>query len=119
MPIFLVFGTHHSENCPMFNEKARKVFREYVSKRDGLLKKHGVKMIGSWTVIGEHLAVWVFEAASSDAFGKFLMEPELMAVNTFETMEVKMALSSDEVMKCCQKLNKWLKIPKPKTTFFS
>jgi uncharacterized protein with GYD domain len=103
MPIFLVFGTHHSENCPMFNEKARKVFMAYISKRDGLLKKHGVKMIGSWTVIGEHLAVWIFEAPSSDAFGKFLMEPELMAWNAFETMEVKMAISSEEVMKMMPK----------------
>jgi len=103
MPTFLVFGTHHSENCPMYNEKTRKVMMEYTSKRDGLLKKHGVKMIGSWTVIGEHLAVWIFEASSADAFGKYLMEPELMAVNAFETMEVKMAMSSEEVMKMLPK----------------
>ena len=72
---------------------------EYFSKQEGLLKKHGIKELGSWTVIGEHLMVSVYEAPSSDALLKFLMEPEYAAVSAFETMEVRMAVSNEEIAK--------------------
>ena len=50
MPIFLLISRHSPENCPMFNEKARKVYMEYFSKLDGLLKKHGIKKLATCTV---------------------------------------------------------------------
>ena len=103
MPIFIMFGRHHAENCPMFNEKTRKIMMEYAGKSDRLMKKHGIKELGSWTVIGEHLAVMVYEAPSSDVFTKFLMEPEWMPVNAFETVEVKLAISNEEVRKMLPK----------------
>ena len=71
-------------------------------KRDGLLKKHRVKELGSWTALGEHLAVIVYEAPSSEAFEKFCMEPEFLAVNAFETVEVKLAVSNEEIAKMLQ-----------------
>jgi hypothetical protein len=55
MPIQINFLRYSPENDPSFNEKSRKVLMEYLSKRDGLLKKHGIKMLGSWTVPAEHL----------------------------------------------------------------
>ena len=103
MPIQIFFNKWSPENDPMFNEKARKVSMELMSKRDGLLKKHGIRELGSWTVAGEHLAVMVYEAPSSDAFSKFLMEPEFMPVNAFETIEVKLAISNEEVAKMLPK----------------
>jgi len=72
---------------------------EYVSKRDGLLKKHGVKMLGNWIVLGEHLNVFVLDAPSSEDLEKFFMEPEFMAINAFDNIEVKMALNAEEVIK--------------------
>ena len=99
MPLFLIFGRHHAESCPANNEKTRKVAMEYFSKEKALLKKHGIKSLGSWTVIGEHLMVMVLEAPSSDAILKFMMEPELMAISASETMEVKMAVSNEEIAK--------------------
>jgi uncharacterized protein with GYD domain len=86
----------------MFNEKTRKIIMEYMRKRDGLLKKYGVKELGSWTAMGEHLAVMVFEAPSLDAFEKFSMEPEFLAVHAFETVEVKLAVSNEEIAKMLQ-----------------
>ena len=68
MPVFLIIGRHHAENCPMYNEKTRKVAMEYFSKEGELLKKHGIKSLGSWTAYGEHLMVTVYEAPSSNAF---------------------------------------------------
>jgi hypothetical protein len=73
MPIFLVISRHSPENCPMFNEKTRKVYIEYLSKIDGLLKKHGIKNLGGWGVYTEHLTVGVMEAPSLDAVQKCSM----------------------------------------------
>lgn len=83
----------------MFNEKARKVNAEYMSKLDGLLKKYGVKMLGAWGVPTEHLNITVFETPSLDIFLKLWMEPEVLALGAYETYEVKVALSMEESMK--------------------
>jgi hypothetical protein len=99
MPIFLLISRHSPENCPMFNEKARKVYMEYFSKLDGLSKKHGIKNLGGWSVYTEHLSVYVCEAPSLDVFNKLGMEPEVLALSAYETYEVKLALSMEEAMK--------------------
>ena len=39
----------------------------------------------------------MYEAPSSDALLKFIMEPECAAVSAFETVEVKMAISNEEI----------------------
>jgi hypothetical protein len=99
MPIFLLISRHSSENCPLFNEKARKVSMEYFSKLDGLLKKHGVKVLGCWNVSTEHLTFAVFEAPSFEAFQKLGMEPAVLALSAYETYEVKSALGMEEIAK--------------------
>jgi len=99
MPIFLVISRHSPENCPMFNEKARKVYIEWLSKLDGLMKKHGIKNLGGWGVTSEHLTVMVAEAPSLDAFQKLGMEPEILALSAYETYEIKLASSMEEAMK--------------------
>jgi uncharacterized protein with GYD domain len=87
----------------MFNEKSRKVMMECNDKFDGLAKKYGVKMIGSWAVPNEHLGFSVFEAPSLEAVTKLIMEPVVMALGTFETTELKAAFSSEELTKMMQK----------------
>ncbi len=99
MPIFLLISRHSPESCPLFNEKARKVYMEYFSKLDGLLKKHGIKSLANCTVPSEHLSVVVFEAPSVEAFNKLGMEPEILAISAYETYEVKSAVGGEEVVK--------------------
>jgi hypothetical protein len=106
MPTFLMIERHSPENCPMFNEKTRKVMMECNDKFDGLAKKYRVKMIGSWAVPNEHLSFSVFEAPSLEAVTKLMMEPVVMALGTFETTELKAAFSSEELTKMMQKLAK-------------
>jgi hypothetical protein len=96
MPIFIMISRHSPENCPMFNAKARKAMMEYISKSDGLMKKHGIKEFGGWNVPTEHLTFGVFEAPSFDALMKFGMEPAVLALSEFETYELKMATSMKE-----------------------
>ena len=102
MPTFLVISRHSPENCAMFNEKARKVTLEFLSKLDGLLKKHGAKLLGAWNVSSEHLSLMVIEAPNLAAFEKLGMEPELLALSAYETYEIKMAIGPEEAKKMLQ-----------------
>ena len=73
-------------------------------KFDGLAKKYGVKMIGSWAVPNEHLSFSVFEAPSLEAVTKLLIEPVFMASGSFETCEIKAAFSGEELTKMMPKI---------------
>ena len=99
MPIIYVFSRHLPENCPMFNEKARKAMVDYMNAGERIGKKHGIKVIFSGGVHTEHLSLEVFDAPSVDAFRKSLSEPEIIALSQFETYEVKLGESAEEAMK--------------------
>jgi hypothetical protein len=99
MPIFLIISRHSPENCPMNNEKMKKMTLELPDKLGGLEKKHGIKRVGVWTVIPEHLLVWVYEAASSEALQKFSMEPDMVKWMAWNTSEIKLAMSLEETIK--------------------
>jgi hypothetical protein len=88
----------------MFNEKARKVNLEFTGKLPELLMKHGVKVLGSWSVPTEHLNIMVFEASSSEVVNKLLMEPEVIALSAFETYEIKRGFSMEEAMQMLQQM---------------
>jgi hypothetical protein len=50
MPAIIVFQRHSVENCPMNNEKMKKMASEIMDKIGALTKKHGIKMVevGVW-----------------------------------------------------------------------
>jgi hypothetical protein len=99
MPTFLMISRHSPENCPMNNEKMKKLTLELPGKLGGLEKKHGIKRVGAWTVIPEHLLVWVYEAPSSESLREFSMEPEMVKWMAWNTSEIKLAMSLEESMK--------------------
>jgi hypothetical protein len=99
MPTFLIISRHSPENCPLNNEKMKSMTLELPGKLVGLEKKHGVKRVGAWTVIPEHLLVWVYEAPSSEALQKFAIEPELLKWMDWNTSEIKLAMGLEESMK--------------------
>jgi hypothetical protein len=99
MPIFLIISRHSPENCPMNNEKMKRMTLELPEKLGGLEKKHGIERVGVWTVIPEHLLVWVYEAPSSELLQKFSMEPEIAKWMAWNTSEIKLAMSLEESMK--------------------
>ena len=96
MPIFLIISRHTVENCPLNNEKMKKMTLELPAKLGRLEKKHGVKRIGAWTVVPEHLLIWVYEAPSSDALQKFSLEPEMIKWMAWNTSEIKLAMNLEE-----------------------
>jgi hypothetical protein len=99
VPTFLIVSRHSAENCPLINEKMKAMTLALPAKLDGLEKKHGVKRVGAWTVVPEHLLIWVYEASSSDALQKFSLEPEIIKWMAWNTSEIKLAMSLEESMK--------------------
>jgi hypothetical protein len=55
MPTFLIISRHSAENCPLNNEKMKAMTLALPAKLVALEKKHGVKRVGAWTVVPEHL----------------------------------------------------------------
>jgi uncharacterized protein with GYD domain len=102
MVTFLGVYWHTAADCPTHNEKSRKSMAEAMSKAAELLAKHGVKMVGSWTVHSEHWTVQVYEAPSFEAMQAFLMEPEIMSLTNWQTMELKAAMTLEETWKMVQ-----------------
>jgi len=99
MVTLLFISRHSPENCPMYNEKVRKVVLERADKWEGLAKRYGIKRIGIWLVPSEHLRVGVVEAPSLEIFQKFRMDPEIARSGSYETAEIKIAISFGEAMK--------------------
>ena len=97
MARFLLIEKHSPENCPMFNVKARKVLMEVNEKADALMKKHKVKLLASAEVPNEHSSYEIYEAPSFEDFDGLGMEPAIIAMGEFATMEIKPAMSSEEV----------------------
>ena len=97
MPIFVLITKHSPENCPMFNAKSMKVYMEAMKKNDALMKKHKVKLLAGAEVPNEHTSYEIFEAPSFEVFKEFGMEPAIIAMGQFLTMEVKPAMSPEEI----------------------
>jgi hypothetical protein len=96
LAIFLIISRHSPENCPINNEQMKKITLELPKKLGTLEQKHGVKRIGVWTVIPEHLTVWVYEATNPESLQKFSMEPDIIKWMAWNTNEIKLAVSLEE-----------------------
>ena len=97
MATFVIITKHSPENCPMFNAKSLKVYKEIMGKADALMKKHKVKLLASAEVPNEHSSYEIYEAPSFEAFKEFGMEPAILAMGQFTTMEVKPAFGPEEI----------------------
>jgi len=81
----------------MFNEKTRQIHLNLLNKLEQLMKKYDIKMPGAWFVLPEHTLYEVFDAPSLDVFQKMAMEPEIVQWSAFNTMEMKMVATVDDV----------------------
>ncbi len=99
MPTILIFSRHAAEDCPMNNEKMKKMSAEVTENLPELAKKHGVKITGNWGVMSEHLAIIALEAPTLDALQKLQMEPLIMKWFAANTTEIKIAMTVEESMK--------------------
>jgi L-rhamnose mutarotase len=82
----------------MFNEKTRQIHVNLLNKLDSLLKKYNITLLGAWFALTEHTLYEVFDSPSLEAFQKMAMEPEIVQWSAFNTMEIKMVASVNDVM---------------------
>jgi hypothetical protein len=83
----------------MHNEKVKKIVTDIMAKMGQLTKKHGIKVVGGWAAVPEHLSVMVFDAPSLEVILKFSMEPEVMAWMGYNTTETRPVMTLEETMK--------------------
>ena len=81
----------------MFNEKTRQIHLNLLNKLESILKKYNTRMMGAWFVLPEHTLYEVFEAPGLDEFQKMAMEPEIVQWSAFNTMEMKLVATVDDV----------------------
>ncbi len=98
MVTVVAIGRHNAESCAFFNETSKKRVMEWAAKNPELEAKHGVKMVGAWTVPPEHLTIQVFEAPSQEAMQAYASEPEVIGMMSWSTLEYKMAMTLAESM---------------------
>ena len=98
MPTFLLISRHAPESCWMFNEKTRQVHLNLLNTLESFLTKYNISLLGAWFVFPEHTLYEVFDAPSLDAFQKMSMEPEIVQWSAFNTMEIKMVATVNDVM---------------------
>lgn len=89
MPIFVANGKHPAELCPMYNNEIKEKFKEKVSKREELAKKHEVKVISACTSVLDHLIYYVVEAPSQLALENYFMETGMASWNSIEIKQVR------------------------------
>jgi len=97
--LFLQISRHSPESCPSHNEKAKKATVDLMAKTDQLTKKYGIKMIGGWSAMPDHMEVIVFDAPNLEAVMKFAMEPEMIAWMGYNTSELRPVITLEETMK--------------------
>lgn len=99
MPLYLTIQQHNPESCPVNNEKVKKIAINLMSKMEQLTKKHGIKVIGAWHSMEDHVVVMVYDVPSIEAMQKFMMEPEVLNFNAYQTSHTRLVTTLEEAMK--------------------
>jgi hypothetical protein len=81
----------------MFNEKTRQIHVNLLNKLESLMKKYQITLLGAWFALSEHTLYEVFNAPTLEAFQKMAMEPEILQWSAFNTMEIKLVATVDDV----------------------
>jgi len=102
MATFLMITKHAPDKCPMYNETAKRAWAKLFASQGEKQTKYGVKIIGGWTVHGEHQTFGVFDAPSLEALHAYMLDPDVLAVNASDIIEVKMVMGMEEVAKMLQ-----------------
>jgi hypothetical protein len=104
MVTFVAISRHNAEVCAFHDEKSAKTMMDWLKKAGELEAKHGVKVVAAANVIQEHLSVQVLEAPTFEAFQAYSKEPEMMAMMNWNTIEIKPAMTNEEVAQMMQQM---------------
>jgi len=99
MPTFLLISRHAPESCWMFHPKLKQIHLNLLDKLESLLKKYQITLLGCWFDLPGHALYEVYDAPSLETFQKMSMEPEIVQWSSFNTMEIKLVSTIDDVMR--------------------
>ena len=97
--LYMLFMRHTAESCPMHEEKIRKLYMDFYDQWQPLSKKYGIKLVGAWASMPDHLSVMVIDAPSQEAMMRLWTEPVSMAFAGYLTIETKPVMTLEETMK--------------------
>lgn len=80
---------HTVESCPLFNAGVLEKFKELVRRREEVAAKHGVKVLGAWTSVLDHLIFYFVDAPSQEAVENYFKEIGFAFWNNIEIRQVK------------------------------
>jgi hypothetical protein len=83
----------------MFNEKTRQIHINLLNTLESLMMKYNITLLGAWFALSEHTLYEVFDAPTLEAFQKMAMEPEILQWSAFNTMEIKLVATVDDVQR--------------------
>jgi hypothetical protein len=98
MPTFLVISRHTPESCWMHNAATRQIHLNLANNLESLLKKYTISLLGCWFDLPGHTLYEFYDAPTLEAFQKMAAEPEILQWSSFNTMEINMVNSFDDVM---------------------
>lgn len=99
MVIFLQTAKHSPESCPRHNAEMKKIFGDFDAKLGVLLKKYGIKVVGSWTITQEHVTVTIFDAPDHTAMMKFMGDRETSEWQSHQIIKTRPVITFEEAMK--------------------
>ena len=111
MATFLMILKDTPQTCSLFNPQSAKATFDWLAKMPEINQKYGIKILASCTVVSEHTSTMIVEAPSFEAVQRASMEPEYFALNKFGTVEIKPALSGEEIVKLMQQQFQQQKTP--------
>lgn len=89
VPDFSVVMTHTAGSCPLFSPEAMKKFKELSENREEAAKKHGVKVVSTWSPTREHQTFRIVEAPSQKAVEDYFKEIGFTLWNKLDIQQVK------------------------------
>ena len=96
--IFVAIAEHTPAMCPGSNQDTMNMIGEAMPKVPELEKKHNVKNLGTYVLLGAHKNVMILDAPSFEAAELVLLESKMISWNTVQlsqayTPEQAMALT--------------------------
>ncbi len=95
--LFLSIIRHGAAECAAHNEYYRKATLEAASQMEELAKKHGVKIVGYWSVHQKHFQVVVYDVPNYEALAAFAMEPPMKKISDMYDIDVWPAMTMQEM----------------------
>jgi hypothetical protein len=83
----------------LHNDNVKQFYVDSFAKMGQLTEKHGIKLVGAWTAMLDHLFVAVCEAPSMDALLKSSMEPKPMNWFEYNSTQIMSVMGMEESMK--------------------